>query len=93
MPIIKKTPHSGSFFLYMSRAIVVFFGAQNDIDLAWHLADMTMGIEAVVNIVSITLLSGIAFRALKDYERQKNAGKNPVFHESDIGLTNTDVWK
>ena len=74
-------------------AIVVLFGAQSNIDLAWHLADLTMGIQAVINIVAITLLSGIAFRALKDYERQKKDGKDPVFKESNIGLTNTDVWK
>ena len=74
-------------------AVVVFFGAQSNIDLAWHMADLTMGIQAVINIVAITLLSGIAFRALKDYERQKKEGKNPVFKESNIGLTNTDVWK
>ena len=74
-------------------ALVVFFGAQNNIDLAWNLADLTMGIEAVINIVVITLLSGIAFRALKDYERQKKEGLDPVFCERNIGLTNTDVWK
>ena len=74
-------------------ALVVFFGAQNNIDLAWNLADMTMGIEAVINIIAITLLSGIAFRALKDYEQQRKAGQDPVFREQNIGLTNTDVWK
>ena len=51
------------------------------------------GNMAVVNIVAITLLSGIAFRALKDYERQQKEGKDPVFYEGNIGLTNTDVWK
>ena len=74
-------------------AVVVFFGAQNNIDLAWNLADVTMGVEAIINIVVISLLSGISFRALKDYEEQRRLGKNPVFHESNIGLTNTDVWK
>ena len=52
-----------------------------------------MGIEAIVNIIAILMLSGIAIRALKDYERQKKTGADPVFYEKNIGLTNTDVWK
>ena len=52
-----------------------------------------MGLEAVVNIVAIVLLGNIAFKALDDYEAQMAKGLDPVFHESNIGLTNTDVWK
>ena len=77
----------------IAAAAMVFFGAQNNIDVAWSLADITMGLEAIVNIIAIVLLSGIAVKALKDYEKQKAAGRNPVFHEKDIGLNNTSVWK
>lgn len=74
-------------------AVMVFLGAQNNMSVAWSLADITMGLEAIVNIIAILLLSGIALRALDDYEKQKKDGKDPVFHESNIGLTDTDVWK
>ena len=74
-------------------ACMVFLGALNDMDVAWSLADITMGLEAVVNIIAIVLLSRIAFAALEDYEAQKKAGKDPVFYEDNIGLSNTDVWK
>ena len=77
----------------IAAAAMVFVGAQNSMDLAWSLADVTMGLEAVINIIVIVLLSGIVFRALKDYEDKKKQGLDPVFHESDIGLTDTDVWK
>ena len=77
----------------IAAAAMVFFGAQNNIDVAWSLADITMGLEAIVNIIAIVLLSGIAVKALKDYEKQKAAGRNPVFHEKNIGLNNTSVWK
>ena len=77
----------------IAAAIMVFIGAQNNITVAWSLADITMGIEAIVNIIVILLLSGIAVRALKDYESQKAMGIDPVFHESNIGIDNTDVWK
>ena len=52
-----------------------------------------MGLEAVVNIIVILLLSKIAFAALKDYEKQKAEGKDPVFFEDNIGLSDTEVWK
>ncbi len=77
----------------IAAALMVFIGAQNNITVAWSLADVTMGIEAIVNIVVILMLSGIAIRTLKDYEYQKAQGIDPVFHESNIGLNNTDVWK
>lgn len=33
----------------------------------------------------------MAIKVLKDYEAQKKQGKNPVFHEKNVGLTGT-VW-
>lgn len=81
------------YIFRIAAAAMVFIGAGNDMDVAWSLADITMGLEAVVNIVAIVLLSNIALRALKDYEKQKAQGRDPVFCEENIGLTNTDVWK
>ena len=77
----------------IAAAVMVFIGAGNSLDVAWSLADITMGLEAVVNIIAILLLGRIAFNALADYEKQMAMGVDPVFHESNIGLTDTDVWK
>ncbi len=74
-------------------ALMVFIGANSNLQLAWNLADILMGGMALVNIISIFCLGGIAARAMDDYIAQKKAGKNPVFKAADIGLTNTDVWK
>lgn len=89
---ISKNPVFMTAFRILA-AVMVFLGAQNNMSAAWSLADITMGLEAIVNIIAILLLSGIALRALEDYEKQKKDGKDPVFHESNIGLTDTDVWK
>ncbi len=74
-------------------AFMVFMGAKNSMDVAWSLADITMGLEAIINIIVIVLLGKIAFKTLEDYEKQKKEGKDPVFKESNIGIDNTDVWK
>ncbi len=82
--------------LYVFRvfaAFMVFMGARNSMDVAWSLADITMGLEAIINIIVILLLGKIAFNTLNDYEKQKKEGKDPVFHESNIGINNTEVWK
>ena len=89
---ISKSPTVMNIFR-VAAAAMVFFGAQNNIDVAWSLADITMGLESIVNIIAIFLLSKIAIAALRDYEHQKKAGKDPVFYEDNIGLTDTHVWK
>lgn len=72
--------------------VVVFLGAQADFGVVWNIADITMGAMAIVNIIAIFLLNGIAVKALKDYESQRKNGKRPVFKGENIGVKNT-VWK
>ena len=49
----------------------IFLGAQADFSIVWNLADVTMGLMAIVNIIAIFLLGKIAIKVLKDYENQK----------------------
>ncbi len=80
--------------LYIFRltcVAAVFLGAQADFSLVWNLADVTMGLMAIVNIIAIILIGKVAFKVLKNYEEQKKAGKDPVFYEDEVGLTGT-VW-
>lgn len=65
-------------------------------DIVWNLADVFMGLMAVINLIAIVLLSKIAFKALEDYNTQKKAGiKDPVFKSSSIPELNDEVteWK
>ena len=61
--------------------------------LLWDLSDVLMGVMALINIPVILILSGIAFKAIQDYEMQLMQGINPVFKSTDIGLSQkTDFW-
>ena len=71
--------------------VAIFLGAQADFSLVWNLADITMGLMAIVNIIAIFLLGKVAIKVLKNYEKQKKEGKNPVFYEDEVGLKDT-VW-
>ena len=74
-------------------AIVVFFGAQSNLTLAWNLADIFMGIQAFINIVVILILGKWAFKALDDYKEQKARGLDPVFVSTSIpGMPPTECW-
>ena len=69
--------------------VAIFLGAQADFSLMWNIADITMGVMAIINIISIFLLGGIAMKALKNYEQQRKQGINPVFKGKDIGIEDT----
>ena len=64
---------------------MVFFGCLASMDFVWTLADIFMALMAIINLFAISLLSKIAFKALKDYNSQKAAGiKDPIFNKSTI---------
>ena len=71
--------------------LVIFLGTVIPMDAAWALADITMGGMTLINLPSCMFLGSVAINALRDYEQQKKAGKNPTFHCSNIGLDVTDV--
>ena len=72
---------------------VIFLGALLDFGLVWNLADVLMGIMALINLPVIVLLGKPALAALKDYVAQRKAGQNPVFKAASIGLRQkTDFW-
>lgn len=73
---------------------MVIFGSVTKVSIVWDLADLFMGLMALINLIAIALLGKFAFMALKDYELQKKAGKNPVFFANHIpGLKNTTCWE
>ncbi|AOZ88426.1 sodium:alanine symporter [Bacillus xiamenensis] len=63
---------------------MVLFGSIAKVDLVWGLADIFMGLMVIVNLIAITMLSKVAFAALKDYMRQKKAGEDPVFYKNAV---------
>jgi AGCS family alanine or glycine:cation symporter len=69
-----------------------FYGATRTAESAWTLGDIGVGIMAWLNIVAIVLLRKPALKVLKDYEKQRKAGKDPVFVASEVGIENTEQW-
>ncbi|WP_084783279.1 alanine/glycine:cation symporter family protein [Bacillus dakarensis] len=73
---------------------MVLFGALVDLEVVWGMADLFMGIMALINIAAIVLLGNIAFKALTDYKKQRKQGKDPVFYSDSIpGLKGVEGWE
>ena len=93
----KKRQPSKRFMtiFYIVCVIVIFAGALMEMGFAWTLADITMGGMALINIPCCLMLSKQAIAALRDYEKQKKAGKDPEFRAADIGLDaeTLSFWK
>ena len=78
----------------ISVALMVLFGSISNLEIVWNLADVFMGLMAVINLIAIALLGKFAFKALEDYNAQKKAGiKDPIFRASSIPeLKNVTEW-
>lgn len=81
-------------FLYRICVIsMVFIGAIAGLDLVWSIADLFMGLMAIINLIAISQLSNIAFSALKNYVKQRNNGLDPTFSKDDInGIADVECW-
>ncbi|MEE1043565.1 MAG: alanine/glycine:cation symporter family protein, partial [Clostridia bacterium] len=90
-----KTPSKSFMNVYhILASVVIFVGAILNAGLLWDIADVTMGAMAVINIPVIIILAKYAIRALKDYEKQRKEGAEPVFYAENIGLPHkVDHWK
>ncbi|MEV3937405.1 alanine/glycine:cation symporter family protein [Glycomyces sp. NPDC049804] len=73
---------------------LVFLGSVASLDTVWSFADVTMGLMATVNLIALLGLTGVAVKVLRDYDKQRKAGLDPVFtRESVPGLKGMQVWE
>jgi len=70
---------------------MVMFGALATLPTVWAMADVSMGLMAIVNLIAILLLSGTVIKLAKDYNRQLDAGKVPTFNANDYPELKTQL--
>lgn len=71
----------------------IFYSSTNSASLAWALGDLGFGTMTWLNLVAILLLAKPALKVLKDYEKQKKAGLDPVFDPIEAGIEGADFWE
>lgn len=72
-------------------AVVV--GVLRSAGAAWTLGDIGVGLMAWLNVIAILILQKPALLALRDFERQKKVGADPVFDPDALGIRNADFWR
>lgn len=74
---------------------VVLTGAVLPLQTAWTLADITMALMTLCNMLAILWLGRYAVRCLDDYCRQRREGRDPVYHASTCPeiADRTECWK
>ena len=93
--LIKSTSvqRAATVIAHLVLAASVVFGATQKSSAAWALADFGVGLYTWVNIVALILLSGLAVRLVKDYDRQRRQGLDPVFDPRALGIPNAPLWE
>ena len=93
--LCKKQPKKWVMNVYhIIAALLIFVGAGLSADLLWNIADIAMGGMTIINIPVIFILSKYAVAALKDYDKQRKQGTDPVFKAKNINLPHdVDCWK
>ncbi|WP_062517970.1 alanine/glycine:cation symporter family protein [Demequina gelatinilytica] len=83
--------------LWLYRVLVVgavLVGGIVSASVVWSLADLLLGVLAVVNLLALAPLSRHAFALLKDFSAQRRAGRDPVFTRDRLpGLRGVEVWE
>ena len=87
-----KESKKGLFVFRCTCIIAIFAGALLDFTTVWTIADILMGLMAIVNLIAIVLLGRKAIAALKDYQSQRRNGKDPVFIAENTNTGDPEVW-
>jgi AGCS family alanine or glycine:cation symporter len=84
---------SAMFALKLIILAASFYGSVRTAELAWALGDAGLGIMVWLNVIAILILAKPALITLKDYEKQKKAGIDPVFNPKALGIKNAEFWE
>ena len=92
--ILKRNPSKGFMTIWrLCATALIFIGAIISAGLAWDTADLLQALMVIINVPVIVILFKPARNALKDYQAQRKAGKNPVYVAEKNGVTGTEAWQ
>lgn len=72
--------------------VMVVVGSINSAGTIWALGDIGVGLMAWLNLMAIIILTKHGVATLRDYEKQKAQGLDPVFDPRKLGIKNADLW-
>jgi AGCS family alanine or glycine:cation symporter len=77
------TKRRSAIYLYrFAVTAMVLIGGISSLGIVWSIADITMSLMAICNLIAIVILGKYAIRCLNDYIRQRRVGLNPQYKKS-----------
>ena len=70
-----------------------FFGVFVNGEIIWPMGDIGVGCMLWVNTFAVLLLTPVILRIVKDYEKQRALGLDPLFDPATVGIEDTHgIW-
>lgn len=88
----EKVNNAALWVLKIGSLVISFVGGVISADMMWAAGDIGYVVLGFINMASIILLLPVVRKVYRDYERQRKAGKDPVFHPEDLGIQGADFW-
>ncbi|MGO2089208.1 MAG: alanine/glycine:cation symporter family protein [Oceanisphaera sp.] len=76
---LEQDSKNGLLIFRLFVLAMVMFGSIGELPIIWAMADVSMGLMALTNLVAILLLSGVAVKLAQDYNDQRKLGRVPSF--------------
>lgn len=78
--------------LKVGAMAITAFGSVASADVMWSLGDIGYGTLGWANMLAILALSPVVLKVIRDYDRQRRAGLDPVFEPEVLGIANARWW-
>lgn len=72
---------------------IAFIGSVISADAIWAAGDIGYAILAWLNMISVVLLTPIVHKIVRDYEKQRKAGVDPVFNPGELKISGAEWWE
>ncbi|NJC23724.1 AGCS family alanine or glycine:cation symporter [Arthrobacter pigmenti] len=81
-----------SWVLKIGMLAITFYGSVESAAVMWTIGDIGYASLGWINMVCILLLAPIVRKVIKDYDRQRRTGADPVFDPRPLGIKGADFW-
>ena len=75
---------------------MTMWGANASLPEVWAIADLSLGLTTMINIIALMLLSTTIIAVTKDYNFQLKSSPQPVFNRNSVdkiqGKLAKDIW-
>ncbi|MDR1913327.1 MAG: alanine:cation symporter family protein [Clostridiales bacterium] len=92
--VFKKTKYLKQIILgvTMLQMVSIILGGVWKSDLAWAIADVGVGSAAWINLLGLLCLIKPMLKLMKDYDRQRDKGLDPVYDPANNDIGGDELW-